>query len=802
MPLMGQMSQMGLLTARDIMGTSMAMKMMGPAAGAAMMGTMQQGAQMSRAMGGTLRAGAQLGAELFQNVNTAAKTGTLSEEQIIDYTGGVGGEQGQRQVATALQQVLINMTQHPGGVAMMAGLAEVKDGKVVGIDKKKMEMFMRGELSTSELIRSGQRNLGSREAKLSFMNKRQELGQEMIAQGGMGAMQQLVSGIAEKAGLGEGDDVFERLMMQVGGADAKTAELAMNMMKKMGGDNMQRRRDLSATLEATIRKNEYKRNRSWEGLMTKIGHWWDESVESPLNKVAEGITTSMGEAIDEAADTIMGRTRPMPKFGGKDLMRAIEAGDLGKNVGTMESLGVHENYQEWMEGEGSKGGWFSHERITERGDVLQKLGMKTHVVGGETPMGAEEVEIGRIGLVGGGFNSRRAYKADVEAKMQTVDLMRSEGGGIDTGKEGSDNAQALQSLSAAMTRIVTDPKQYRELLALKASDPERYKKVLADRLKDAAPDAFKKLAGVAQGKGSIEDKAQMVVNKTLDAAGFGKTEDFSVLDQSEVEKLGSLYGTAAEKAFHSGLDVLTRSSDTSPELSLLGGPRPGAGLSKTEAEAMMGAVGRDVALAAKGGTEGLAAQSRLIAFSLADKGVAGGAVKKFLAKGFDDKSQFLGSEEDIKKLGLSSDILSAKRKQDIEKDIGKEAVGAISNINQGMTLDQLKETIASAGLGKLEGKEMSKLAKMVGPGGLLTSEGAAEARRALGEKAYKEKSVREETIKGGMEAALAMYSSTKGVLRVMDVTDYATKDEVNRTKEDMKSAQNANTSTPPSSRPK
>ena len=130
-PLFGQMQQMGMWKTSDIMGTSGALKAAGAAA-PQLMNTMQQGAQMSHAMGGTLAAGAIQGREMFSQVQAAQGAGVLSPEMLREFTGGVGGAQGQQMMAQQMQGVVGQFGKTSMGRMMMAGLGKFEKGKFTG----------------------------------------------------------------------------------------------------------------------------------------------------------------------------------------------------------------------------------------------------------------------------------------------------------------------------------------------------------------------------------------------------------------------------------------------------------------------------------------------------------------------------------------------------------------------------------------------------------------------------------------------------------------------------------------------
>ncbi len=142
-PVLGQFRQMGLWTTKDVMGAAGMARQVGAAAAPYMMGTMQAGAQMAHQMGGNMGAGARIGAGAFASIQSAQRTGTFNEQQVMEMTGGVGGLEGQQMVAQQMTGVMSQFGNTPMGRLMMAGLGKTEGGRFTGgLDQQMMQKFM------------------------------------------------------------------------------------------------------------------------------------------------------------------------------------------------------------------------------------------------------------------------------------------------------------------------------------------------------------------------------------------------------------------------------------------------------------------------------------------------------------------------------------------------------------------------------------------------------------------------------------------------------------------------------------
>jgi hypothetical protein len=489
MPLFATMRQTGTWTPQDIMSTVVSAKALGPAGGQAMMGAMQSGAAMSHAMGGRMGAGAAVGREMMMNVSAMMKSGTLSEEAIMEYTGGVGGAAGQQQVAQGLQQAMIGFSQHPMGQLMLAGLGEIKGNRFTGrMDPELMQKFLRGEVSVDQLSSMGRQRVRNRSTAVSFFNRRGQMGMEMLEQGGMEGMSVAIQQVMDRAGYGGADEEIQnRFIQMITKSDQRLADMVQGQLQDLPRSRLEKARMRDAALEDTIRQIEYRKTRSWQGFKDAMGHMWEESVERPIQESMERFSTDVGDAWDRTTRRLLGM-KPTPT-GGISMEGAValaQGGYSTRNQGITQTAD-----RAALEQIINPGGWgnmmINMGRESGQVGLLQTLSkedlatgdwkaapraqMLSRVMGLQLQQG--EAGAGEIN-VGGGMraseeDTRFAMTRMMEYAHGNVSLERALG----RGASAQDRADQ-DTVNAALEKLWTDPATRKELKRIQEEDPERY----------------------------------------------------------------------------------------------------------------------------------------------------------------------------------------------------------------------------------------------------------------------------------------------------------------------------------------
>ena len=418
MPFLGSMRQMGLWSANDVMGTALNAKSVGAASTPAMMGTMQQGAQISRAAGGRMGAGAMFGQQMFGMVNQARQSGTMSEAQLMEMTGGVGGAEGMGMAASGMQQAFSNLMSSPMGNLMAAGLGGIEGGAVTGkVDAKLLEKFKSGGMGVGGLMESAQRMRGSKNLATGFSRRSGQIGQEILEKGGPEAQAQALRAVIEKAGYGgQGEDIQKRFLEMMTGADTRTTDVMYQMMQDLPRLQMESARKAEATLRDSVQKLEYRRTRSFQGLKDAAGQLTEKFWE-PVVKFGENLTTNLGDQGDRIQNWITGRTQGSGAPSDQLRMRVAGQGGLSGAPLKLSNVG-----QSWVD----PGAMGNMTLRMQEGGFLGRLGAGMAgggLVGAATPlpggamMGGLAGGIGELTGVGEGVTPRARMM--MEAGLKT-----------------------------------------------------------------------------------------------------------------------------------------------------------------------------------------------------------------------------------------------------------------------------------------------------------------------------------------------------------------------------------------------
>jgi len=551
LPVVNQLQQMGMWTAKDVLGTSAAIKAAGPGGAAAMMGSMQQGAQMAYQMGGKLESGARLGQELFGQVGAAVRTGTLSQQDIRNFTGGVGGAEGQRMVAGGMQQVFAGFGQTAMGRMMMAGLGEVKNGEFTGqMNQELMDKFKRGEISVDELQRRGQQRVqGNQNTAASFFNKAETLGQEMASQGGMVGLAQATQQALVKAGrAGAPSAIQNRFIQMITGANQRQADMIQKIIKDLPRIMDEQERANSAALEDSFRQLDEQRNKSLSGLGAAVSKAVEEGVGRPLQELGENLTSSMSEATQRFTDKLYGRTRAMPHLGVEQKMMLGRAGALTSAGRSYADLGIQNIGQGYMQGGfmenmigrvGEQG--FGGRLLTGMGigagigagvgamaagvGALPGAALGAVIGGAEVMMGVGDQGSPRMrALQAAGLRGNKpedAVRVARQAYARTVDPTM---GGL-LGGETEKKRSAMETVKARMREVYNNPENANRLRELGETNPSAQFDEIS-RLLKADPKtkaAFDTLEGAsAGGRGAVDSTMNVVAVSQAELSYTGK----------------------------------------------------------------------------------------------------------------------------------------------------------------------------------------------------------------------------------------------------------------------------------------
>lgn len=491
---LGNFNSMGLWSTQDILGASLTAKQLGPGRVPGMMQTMGQGAARSHAMGGSMAAGAHLAQNQLLNVSAALGTGALSNEMIQEFTGGVGGARGQEMLANRLTGAMQSMTQTPMGRLSMAGLGEVVDGKFTGrIDQKKLAAFQRGEISVDQLQSMGQKGASTREGAASFTYRQEQIGQELMAQGGMELVGSMFQSALEKAGFGGADEDIQGLMLQkMYGLKRRDAQMMQRILKKLPEIQDKRSRKELAVIREAAMEAERRQSRSYEAFKNALSNVWETEVDSPIQEFGERLATGLSEGWDELQNEVLGRTRQV-NMSRQDRMRRLltstsRPGDLqGITTNYLNSATGSQfssNAAIRMNNAGSAGALDAFTSVfgTNRGtgtraDVLVKSGARTQRATGATGE-IEYQDFWGEGAIAVSADEARRVSEGVRFRGSNAKLK-----GAFKDQQGTQSA--MQRVKSAYSKLMLGDIRRRKRLndARKNSTPQDYARLVKEELK-------------------------------------------------------------------------------------------------------------------------------------------------------------------------------------------------------------------------------------------------------------------------------------------------------------------------------
>lgn len=505
-PLFGQMRQMGMWRPEDVMGTAAAMKMSGPGGAGALLSTMGAGARGSFAMGGTLSAGATLGRSQFLNVQEAVRTGALTDEAVMQLTGGVGGVEGQQMLSERMTGVMQSMTQTAVGRLSMAGLGETRNGRFTGkIDKSKMNKFLAGSMSVDDLQRAGMGATGTREGAASFTAREDILGQNMMAEGGMELVGQMTQAALDRAGFGNATEEIQQLMVQklygIGARDAQTIQKLVAELPKIMDSRTQRAK---RAMEDAFRSIDERQNRSFKGISESLGKAFEETLTRPIQEFAETATTRANEAFDRLTDTVLRRRRGVTTSDSERmrlLTGQVSAPSLGQYTGQdMSSVSMEERLDTPIAEALRRGGLSAMFGFGgQRGELMRSLGADlrkgttTDIIAG---LGRGEMKVstdsGRF-LIGNRDNLENTMRLGQRRVASDFNI----GSAFDLSAGNGAAAGLFGSLTSEYNQMLTDPAMQKRILEFNEEnhDPTTRARFLTGLLQEN-PRAMSAMAGL------------------------------------------------------------------------------------------------------------------------------------------------------------------------------------------------------------------------------------------------------------------------------------------------------------------
>jgi len=499
MPLLGSMQRMGMWSTQDVMGTSLAMKTVGSGAAPSMMQTMQSGSQMSWARGGTLAQGARAGREAFMGVQSAMGAGVLSPEMLREMTGGVGGVEGQRMLATQMTGAMQNMAETSIGNLTLAALGQQEDGRFTGrLDPELLRRYRAGGLGLGEMKRLASAKTRGRGAQTSFHTRRGRIGQALASEGGMAGMSQMLSQVIEGSGYsGAGEDEQEIIIQQITGMDQRSAEFWRQMMDELPRIGEERNRRVKAAAGEAVHGMLEGRNRSFQELKNVLSTSWEKAVGSPLRKFSGEMVTQFNQQVDTFKKSLL--------QGASDLL--VGGGTGGEMMG---AAGVQM---------GSGG-----TTLRSKATLIER--MRTHGFSGAVGMlspGAGRLE-GVKPLLGGLQGTK---ESDINLAARRAQLWAGKANLEDLGfSDDVEKSEAFATLKREASRLVMgvgplSPQELRDLRDSSSNESE-YQALLMSKLSPEGRAAMSKLAAKGRSDENWLLKEASLFSQAVKQGGAGE----------------------------------------------------------------------------------------------------------------------------------------------------------------------------------------------------------------------------------------------------------------------------------------
>lgn len=268
----GDVRTSGFYTAQDIMGQARTAQVMGGYgfSGQQMRNIQRGGADLAQAYGARRRTGAVATTRQAQMIMQAVQSGTISDEDIMEATGGVGGAEGASMLAQRFAQQQFQFSTTSVGRAQLLAMGEIdEEGRYTGeIDKRQAALMRMGVTNVDNLKNTARSRLGgSRASKISFVANEERLrgamAEEMDPQETAFAIVQQVTQRKGYAGA-TGDDVIQLLMKRFTSLSRGEAELMVKMAEDYSSLRMERARTIEQEMDRLEREQMRKYN-SWKG---------------------------------------------------------------------------------------------------------------------------------------------------------------------------------------------------------------------------------------------------------------------------------------------------------------------------------------------------------------------------------------------------------------------------------------------------------------------------------------------------------------------------------------------------------
>ena len=332
MPFLQESRRMGFWTPADVQRAAVTARGAAASAGVSVAEAHQmmgQGAQMARSIGAQGATGAAGMAKSMNLVGWGLRSGSYSEKELSEATGGLEGGQAVSAFAGSMQAGATRFAASGRARWLLAAMA---NKNMSGLNAGRMQMLTGGHMGIGELRGMAEKGVRGRGAE--FVLNEENLRGELLKQGPEAQMGFVKSLIGDKRLYGDDSMsklITRRLIERNMGKTAKEADLIAKQMRDLPQIMRDKERSIQAQLDQDERERDRQMEHSWEGVKRKAGKWLEHVIGEPMAKLGTEMSQSIGDMWDKASDAMFGRAPKTMRLGGftSQMTKAVRSAALG-----------------------------------------------------------------------------------------------------------------------------------------------------------------------------------------------------------------------------------------------------------------------------------------------------------------------------------------------------------------------------------------------------------------------------------------------------------------------------------------
>lgn len=310
LPLFGEAKRMGIYGGADILHHTMTHKALDQL-GFSRQQQFQigmQGAAVAQAWRARRATGSRSAAHAAELVGAAGMAGVLSEDDLMEATGGMTGPDAYYQLGNTLMNESWRRTRGGLGRRMVAAFMHRGEDGTLSIDQNLVNRYTSGEMKLGEVVsraQSGLRDAG----RVGFLAHEKRLAGEMVEAGGPMLGIRMIMARLERVGGAEGkSDDWLRVMLQRK-TELNEGEITAVIKMFRESDSMyaKAKEMMRKKLERDTYDSLRKRNNSWEGWKHKIGRFMYEVAGRDLQSFGTQMSNDIGGGWDRLRDVVWRR---------------------------------------------------------------------------------------------------------------------------------------------------------------------------------------------------------------------------------------------------------------------------------------------------------------------------------------------------------------------------------------------------------------------------------------------------------------------------------------------------------------